>query len=72
MLIIEPIRSENGGEFAEQILSDLIAEGYSGQELLSEFKLRQSKIRPAIEEMLNAAQNAVNGIVKYYSCNDIF
>ena len=48
MLIIEPARSESGGEFAEQILSDLIAEGYSGQELLSEFRSRQSKVRPVI------------------------
>ena len=51
MLIIEPAKSENGGEFAEQILADLISEGYSGQDLLSEFKSRQSKVRPAVEKM---------------------
>ena len=56
MLIIEPARSESGGEFAEQILADLIEEGYSGQELLSEFKARQSKVRPAVEEMLKVAK----------------
>ncbi|MCR4908082.1 MAG: YwpF-like family protein [Lachnospiraceae bacterium] len=72
MLIIEPARSENGGEFAEQILADLIAEGYSGQELLSEFKARQSKIRPAVEKMLKAAKDAVNGVGKYYTYDDIF
>lgn len=72
MLIIEPARSENGGEFAEQILSDLIAEGYSGQELLSEFRSRQSQVRPAIEKMLKAAKDAVNGSGEYYSYDDIF
>lgn len=72
MLIIEPVRPENGGEFAEQILSDLIAEGYSGQELLSEFKARQSKVRPAVEEMLKAAKDAVNGVGEYYTYDDIF
>lgn len=72
MLIIEPARSENSGEFAEQILSDLIAEGYSGQELLAEFKARQSQVRPAVEKMLKAAKNAVNGIGEYYSYEDIF
>ena len=72
MLIIEPVRSENGGEFAEQILSDLIAEGYSGQELLTEFKSRQSQVRPAVEKMLKAAKDAVNGIGKNYSYEDVF
>ena len=72
MLIIEPARSENGGEFAEQILADLIAEGYSGQELLSEFKSRQSQVRPAVEKLLQAAKDAVNGIGEYYSYDDVF
>jgi len=65
MLIIEPAKSENGGEFAEQILADLIAEGYSGQNLLSEFKSRQSKVRPAVEKMLKTAKDAANGIGEY-------
>lgn len=72
MLIIEPVKSENGGEFAEQILSDLINEGYSGKELLSEFKIRQSKVRPAVEKMVKSAKNAVQGIGEYYSYDDIF
>ena len=72
MLIIEPAREASGGEFAEQILSDLIAEGYNGQELLSEFKARQYKIRPAVEKMLEAARNAVNGSGEYYTYDDIF
>ena len=72
MLIIEPVRSENGGEFAEHILSDLIAEGYSGQELLAEFKSRQSKVRPTVEKMLKAAKDAANGIGEYYSYEDVF
>ena len=72
MLIIEPVKSENGGEFAEQILADLIAEGYSGQDLLSEFKSRQSKVRPAVEKMLKTAKDAANGIGEYYSYEDVF
>ena len=72
MLIIEPVKSENGGEFAEQILSDLIAEGYSGQELLLEFKSRRSKVRPAVEAMLKSAKDAAHGIGEHYSYDDIF
>lgn len=33
-LVIRPVRMDAGGEFAEQILADLIAQGYSGDELL--------------------------------------
>ena len=49
---------------AEQILADLIAEGFSGQELLDEFKTRQAKVRPAVEAMLEAAKAAVSSVGK--------
>lgn len=72
MLIIQPASHVSGGEFAEQILSDLIAEGYSGDKLLSEFKLRQSKVRPAVEELLEQAKEAANGRGEYSTYDDIF
>ena len=72
MLIIEPAKPSGGGEFAEQILSELISEGYSGQELLTEFKRRQNKVRPAVEKMLKAAKDAANSKGEYYSYNGIF
>ncbi len=72
MLIIEPAMPENGGAFAEQILADLIDEGYSGRELLSEFKKRQSKVRPAVEAMLKAAKDASNGIGDFSTYDDVF
>ena len=62
----------SGGEFAEQILSDLIAEGFSGQELLDEFKTRQAKVRPAVEAMLEAAKAAASGTGEYSTYDDIF
>ena len=36
-LIIRPAKTNSGGEFAEQILADLIAQGYSGDDLLAQF-----------------------------------
>ncbi len=72
MLIIQPATHVSGGEFAEQILSDLIAEGYSGDKLLSEFKIRQSKVRPAVEELLEQAKEAANGRGEYSTYDDIF
>ena len=53
-LIIRPVR-QNGGEFAEQILADLLAQGYQGDELLAKFKEAQSKVRPAVEKMIQEA-----------------
>ena len=53
-LIIRPVR-QNGGEFAEQILADLLAQGYQGDELLAKFKETQSKVRPAVERMIQEA-----------------
>ena len=73
MLIIQPASHvSRGGEFAEQILSDLIAEGFSGQELWDEFKTRQAKVRPAVEAMLEAAKAAASGAGKYSTYDDIF
>ena len=42
-------------EFAEQILADLIEEGYSGTELLARFKAQSRKIRPAVEHLIEEA-----------------
>jgi bifunctional DNA-binding transcriptional regulator/antitoxin component of YhaV-PrlF toxin-antitoxin module len=72
MLIICPATTVSGGDFSEQILSELIAEGYSGKELLKEFKNRQSKVRPAVEKMLEAAHAAAQGIGEYSTYDDIF
>ncbi len=48
-------------EFAYLILEDLIDDGLSGEELLREFKKRQTMIRPAVEEMLQQAEIVANG-----------
>ena len=54
-LIIRPVKTVSGGEFAEQILADLIEEGYSGTELLARFKAQSRKIRPAVEHLIEEA-----------------
>ena len=58
-------RKAPSGEFAEQILKELIDEGYSGYELLDEFRIRQAKVRPAVEAMLEEAKNVANGNGEY-------
>ena len=54
-LVIRPSKSNAGGEFAEYILEDLIAQGLSGNELLDEFRKQQAKVRPAVEAMIAEA-----------------
>lgn len=65
---IEDMRNRRkvpSGEFAEEILKELIDEGYSGYELLDEFRIRQANVRPAVEVMLEEAKNVANGNGEY-------
>ena len=71
-LILRPATSVSGGEFAEQILADLIAEGYSGSDLLDEFKTRQARVRPAIKALLEEAKAVAHGEGEYSTYDDIF
>lgn len=71
-LVIRPIRATSGGEFAEQILAELIADGLSGAELLSAFKKKQSMIRPAVEAMIADAELVAIGAGVYESYDDVF
>ena len=71
-LVIRPARTNSGGEFAEEILAELIKKGLSGDELLKEFKSIQAKIRPAIEAIISEADEVASGSGEYYTYDDIF
>ena len=71
-LIIRPARINTGGEFAEQILADLIAKGYSGNDLLERFKKAQGQIRPAIEEMFLEAEEVASSKSGHITYEDVF
>lgn len=51
-LVITPIR-ESMADFSDEILADLVKEGYVGEQLILEFKRRKSQIGPAIEMLVN-------------------
>ena len=70
--VLRPVREQGGGEFAEQILADLIAQGFSGDQLLTEFKKMQKKVRPAVEAMLTQAEQAARGESESSSYEDVF
>ncbi|MDE6687814.1 MAG: AbrB/MazE/SpoVT family DNA-binding domain-containing protein [Lachnospiraceae bacterium] len=71
-LVIRPAKTNTGGEFAEQILADLIGQGYSGNELLQQFKQAQSQVRPAVEEMIGEAERVAASESEYESYDDVF
>jgi bifunctional DNA-binding transcriptional regulator/antitoxin component of YhaV-PrlF toxin-antitoxin module len=71
-LIIRPATQVSSGEFSEQILAELISEGYTGQTLLDEFKKRQAKVRTGVEAMLAEAKAVAQGAAKYSTYDDIF
>lgn len=71
-LVIRPAKTNTGGEFAEQILADLIEQGYSGNELLTHFKQAQGQVRPAVEKMVGEAKRAAASKSEYDSYDDVF
>lgn len=46
-------------EFAEQLMIDLITQGYSGNDLHEQFRKEVNQIRPAIKAMLADTKKAV-------------
>lgn len=51
---ITPVKT-NSDDFSEEILADIIAEGFSGNDILKEFQRRKNMIRPAISQMVKGA-----------------
>ena len=60
------------GEFDDLILADLIKEGYEGEALLAEFRIRRAEIRPAVEKLLQQADDAAKGIGEYSTYEEVF
>ena len=53
-IFIKPI-GITGDDFSEEILKDLVTQGYSGNKLLEKFKECRKQIRPAVEKMMEEA-----------------
>ena len=68
-LLIRP--AENTDDFSEEILADLIKQGYSGQELLTKFKEQKQKVRIAVKKLI-ANADAYAKTAKPKSIDEIF
>jgi bifunctional DNA-binding transcriptional regulator/antitoxin component of YhaV-PrlF toxin-antitoxin module len=69
-IIIRP--AQDSGEFDEQILADLISQGYSGEELLAQFKEYRRRIRPAVERLIEEADKAARGEGEFSTLAELF
>lgn len=54
-LVIRPANYDNHEDFTEDILRDLIAEGYPKDELVDKLKERREKMQPALERLITDA-----------------
>lgn len=70
-IVIKPASHVDEGEFSEYILEDLINEGYSGEKLLKEFKIRKAQVRPAVEAILRDADAIAAGQAEYMTLDDV-
>ena len=70
-LVIRPLRRDTG-EFATQILKELVAQGYSGDELICQFEAQSKNIKKAIGKMLENADKIADGSMPAATFTDIF
>lgn len=70
-IIIRPfIRYEK--DFSQDILKELVSEGYTGQELLDEFGHRTKEISYAIEKLKEEGEKIASGNIKGVTYKEIF
>lgn len=70
-VVIRPLHRE-ATEFSVEILKDLVAQGYSGDELVKQFERQSKNIKSAITNMLEEADAIAAGEKSSASFDDIF
>jgi len=71
-IVIRPIRENTESEFSEQLLADLIAQGFVGQELLTKVKEMSKKIAPAMDRLISETDSIAKGQKSGATMTDIF
>ena len=64
--------ADTEAELAEQIMVDLVTQGYSGNDLREHFRNEVSQIRPAVEAMLAETMRVADSKSEYTSYEDVF
>ncbi|MCD5413953.1 MAG: AbrB/MazE/SpoVT family DNA-binding domain-containing protein [Clostridiales bacterium] len=71
-IIIRNIPKTTMYDFSENILSDLIEQGFTGKELLFKFKEVSKKIEPALDKMIKEADILAKSKDAVVTMSDIF
>lgn len=71
-MIVSAVKPESSGEFAEEILADLIAQGYQGSELMEKFRTMNRSIRTAASRIIEEADRIAAGEAPYATMADVF
>ena len=71
ILILKPLRTDTL-DFSIEILRDLIAEGYEGQELLEKFEEESKNMKRSIKSIIKEAKDIAKGKKKGDSIKDVF
>lgn len=70
-IVIRPLPSDEG-EFSVEILRDLVARGYQGEELVSKFAEQKAELKTAIGRMVHEADEIARGKRKGATLSDVF
>jgi bifunctional DNA-binding transcriptional regulator/antitoxin component of YhaV-PrlF toxin-antitoxin module len=70
-IVIRPVYRDSG-EFSVEILKDLIARGYAGDELVKEFEEQNKNIKHAVGNLLEEADAIASGSKKAAKFDDLF
>ena len=71
-MIVRAVEPESSGEFAEEILADLLAQGYQGNELMEKFRMMNRSMRSAASKLIEEADRIAAGEVPSATMSDIF
>ncbi len=56
-LVIEPVRQDDFWDFSTDILKELVAENYTGEDLLKQFEARKEKASRSLERLVDEARD---------------
>ena len=71
-MIVRAVEPERSGEFAEEILADLIAQGYQGNDLMERFRKMNRSISSAASGLIEEADKIAAGEVASATMADLF
>ena len=70
-IVIRPLRRDQD-EFSVEILKDLVAQGYSGDELVRQFEIQRNNVKRAVRNLLEEADRIADGSMPAATIRDIF